>query len=180
MVGEIRDMETAETMVRAALTGHLVFTTLHTNDAISAIARLQVLGLKTALLSDALLGIVSQRLVRRICSRCVQPYRPSAEDLDLLGLTEQQGRTGRWRCGTGCAHCGFSGYFGREAVVELLNVDRTVKRLIREDQIVEQQELLDESSLYSFRAAAIEKVTQGVTTLAELQRVLPDSALHPV
>ena len=178
MVGEIRDTETAETLVRAALTGHLVFTTLHTNDAISAIARLQVLGLNTALLSDALLGIVAQRLVRKICPRCVKPYRPSEQDLALLGLTEKQGSHGKWRCGEGCSYCAFSGYFGRQAIVELLNVNRTVKQLVREDKIIERQETLSEDSLYSFRTAAIEKVMQGVTTVAELQRVLPDSVLH--
>lgn len=178
MVGEVRDVETAETTIRAALTGHLIFTTLHTNDAVSSIARLQVLGVNTALLSDALLGIVAQRLVRKICPCCAVPYQPSAEDLAFLGLTLAQSRAGTWRRGKGCSYCAWTGYFGREALIELLNADRTVKQLIREDKMVDNQEMLSEKRLYSFRTAAIAKVTQGVTTMEEVQRVLPHSALH--
>lgn len=112
MVGEIRDSETAETAIRAALTGHLVLTTLHTNDAIGVIPRLKDIGPDPGLISDALLGIVAQRLVRKVCPHCAEPYTPTSEDLKLLGLTADTANPAAWRVGKGCAHCFQSGYFG--------------------------------------------------------------------
>jgi general secretion pathway protein E/type IV pilus assembly protein PilB len=177
MVGEIRDNETAETGIRAALTGHLVLTTLHTNDAVSAIPRLKDIGPDPGLVSDALLGIVAQRLVRKVCPHCAQSYTPTEADLRKLGLRTEEANPQSWRRGRGCQMCFNSGYLGREAIVELLNVDDTVRQLIYEGTMTQLHRYLDEIKFDSFRVAAIEKVTTGVTTLSEVLRVLPHSAL---
>ncbi|WP_287520510.1 GspE/PulE family protein [Okeania sp. SIO2C2] len=216
MMGEIRDRETADTAVRAALTGHLVLTTLHTNDAIGAIPRLKDIGLDPALMSDALLGIVAQRLVRKICPHCGEAYTPTNADLQILGLEQPQilpsmslavskslsayasalnngngGQTisavtpsikheiqGKWRIGRGCSNCFHSGYSGREAIVELLDVDDRVRELIYEGTMTQLQRYLKQNGFVSFQTAAVEKVTQGITTVEEVQRVLPRSALY--
>ena len=215
MLGEIRDRETADTAVRAALTGHLVLTTLHTNDAIGAIPRLKDIGPDPALMSDALLGIVAQRLVRKICPHCGEAYTPTEADLQILGLEERQvfpsmslavtnsisnltpsfsNGNGmqtmlpvgsnleneirdKWRVGRGCSNCFHSGYSGREAIVELLDVDDTVRELIYEGTMTQLQRYLKQNGFVSFQTAAVEKVTRGITTVEEIQRVLPRSAL---
>lgn len=178
MIGEIRDSETAETAIRAALTGHLVLTTLHTNDAVGAIPRLKDLCPDAGFISDALLGVVGQRLVRKVCPHCTEPFTPTEADLKVLGLELAQANAQAWRRGRGCSKCFNSGYFGREAIVELLNVDRTVRQIIYEGSMTDLHNYLSETSFDSFRLAAIEKVTTGVTTIAEVLRVLPHSALY--
>jgi len=178
MVGEIRDHETAETAVRAALTGHLVLTTLHTNDAVSAIPRLKDIGPDPGLISDALLGIVAQRLVRRICPHCATPSPPTDEDLATLGLTQSEAHPEQWRIGKGCARCFHSGFYGREAIIELLNVDDIVRQVIYEGTMPQLHRYLNEIGFDSFRISAIDKVTRGVTTLKEVLRVVPKSAMR--
>jgi type II secretory ATPase GspE/PulE/Tfp pilus assembly ATPase PilB-like protein len=178
MVGEIRDKETAETAVRAALTGHLVFTTLHTNDAIGAIPRLKDIGPDPGLISDALLGIVAQRLVRKVCPHCGEPYTPTSEDLQVLGILREEANPEAWRRGKGCANCFNSGYLGREAIVEILDVDEGVQQLIYEGTMPQLTRYLYQTGFASFRLAAIEKVTQGITTVDEVLRVLHRSALR--
>lgn len=178
MLGEIRDHETAETAIRAALTGHLVLTTLHTNDAPSAIPRLRDIGPDPGLISDALLGIVAQRLARKVCPHCAEPYIPTERDLQVLGLERDQANLDAWRQGRGCAHCFGSGYLGREALIELLHVDHEIRQIIYEGSMTHLYHYLEESEFFSFRKAAIEKVTTGVTTIAEILRVLPHSALY--
>jgi general secretion pathway protein E len=178
MVGEVRDHETAETAVRAALTGHLVFTTLHTNDAPGAIPRIKDIGPDPGLISDALLGIVAQRLVRRVCPHCAEPYQPTAADFKVLSLPADAENTGLWQKGRGCAKCFNSGYLGREAIIELLDVDDTVREIIYEGTMTQLHRYLKEISFVSFRLSAIEKVTTGVTTIDEVLRVLPRSTFH--
>jgi type II secretory ATPase GspE/PulE/Tfp pilus assembly ATPase PilB-like protein len=178
MVGEIRDCETAETAVRAALTGHLVFTTLHTNDAVGAIPRLKDIGPDPGLLSDALLGIVAQRLARRVCPDCAEPYTPTEGDLQVLGLEREQVAAHKWRKGRGCSRCFNSGYLGREALVELLDIDDRVREIIYEGTITQLHQYLKEINFASFRTGAIEKVQTGLTTVEEVLRVLPRSALY--
>lgn len=178
MLGEIRDSETAETGIRAALTGHLVLTTLHTNDAVSAIPRLKDIGPDPGLISDALLGIVAQRLARRICPHCTEPYTPTDSDLKVLGISRDEANPEGWRKGRGCAKCFNSGYLGREAIIELLDVDDTVRQIIYEGTITQLHRYLHEVGFNSFRVAAIEKVTTGITTVTEVLRVLPHSAMY--
>jgi type II secretory ATPase GspE/PulE/Tfp pilus assembly ATPase PilB-like protein len=177
MVGEIRDPETAETAVRAALTGHLVLTTLHTNDAASALPRLRDIGPDPGLICDALLGVVAQRLVRKVCPHCAQPHVPAEAELNLLGLNLQTANPTAWRKGKGCAKCFYTGYYGREAIIELLEVDRPVKQIIYEGSMPKLNTYLNSIGFNSFRVSAIAKVTQGITTVEELRRVLPYSAL---
>ncbi|MBW4486044.1 MAG: GspE/PulE family protein [Tildeniella torsiva UHER 1998/13D] len=177
MVGEVRDHETAETAIRAALTGHLVFTTLHTNDAAGAIPRIKDIGPDPGLISDALLGVVAQRLVRRICPHCAEPTQPNPELLAILQLDAAQIKKGNWRRGRGCPSCFQSGYSGREAVVEMLEVDDRIRELIYDGTMTQLRRHLSKSDSISFRTSAIEKVMAGVTTVEEVLRVLPRSAL---
>jgi len=178
MVGEIRDRETAETGVRAALTGHLVFTTLHTNDAVGAIPRIKDIGPDPALISDALLGVVAQRLVRRVCPHCAVPHQPHAEELQLLGLTKGEVDTSSWRRGKGCAACFDSGYLGREAIVEVLDIDDRIRELIYDGTMSQLHKYLQQTDFPSFGIAAREKITKGITTTEEALRVLPRSAFY--
>ncbi|MDJ0708412.1 MAG: GspE/PulE family protein [Leptolyngbyaceae cyanobacterium MO_188.B28] len=177
MVGEVRDYETAETAVRAALTGHLVFTTLHTNDAVGAIPRIKDIGPDPGLISDAVLGVIAQRLVRRICPHCAEPYTPRPRDLSLLGLDAKTVDVTNWLRGRGCPKCFHSGYFGREAVVELIEVDDRIREIIYDGAITQLHRYLQEINFFNFRRAAIEKITAGHTTVDEVLRVLPRTAL---
>ncbi len=177
MVGEIRDKETAETAVRAALTGHLVLTTMHTNDAAGAIPRLRDIGPDPGLICDALLGVVAQRLVRKICPHCAAPYTPTAEELALLGIGQDTAAKLTWQKGQGCAKCLQTGYLGREAVVELVAVNDRIREIIYEGHLGELRRYLQTHDYPSFRRAALDKVARGITTVEELRRVLPYSAL---
>lgn len=129
MVGEIRDHETAEIAIHAALTGHLVFSTLHTNDAAGSITRLLDMGVEPYLVASSLIGAVAQRLVRRICSNCSSPTSLSAASIRAIGLTDEQVANASFRVGTGCDKCQGSGYKGRQALYELFPVDETIRRL---------------------------------------------------
>ncbi len=172
MVGEIRDRDTAEIAIHAALTGHLVLSTLHTNDAVGAIARLLDMGVEPYLMSSTLLGVVAQRLVRRICTHCQEGRRPEAEihqrypDLEVL-----------YR-GRGCRFCRETGFAGRVGVFELFGVDEQAKTLIAS------RRPSDELTRYalacgmrSMRADGMLKVQQGLISLDELDRVVPRDAL---
>lgn len=180
MVGEVRDPETAETVVRAALTGHLVLSTMHTNDAASAIPRLKDLGPDPGLISDALLGVVAQRLVRKNCPHCSVPYHPTASELQSLRLDREDIDPSRWYKGKGCKKCFFTGYIGREAVVELIDIDDAFRQMIYEGTIAQMNRYLNEIDFDSFRISAIDKLNSGITTSEEVLRVLPRSALHRV
>ena len=175
MVGEVRDSETAETAIRAALTGHLVLTTMHTNDAPSAIPRLKDLG--SSLVSDALLGVVAQRLVRRVCPHCAQVYVPNDAELKVIGLDRSTVNLEKCRQGKGCPKCFNTGYLGREAVIEILEINDTMRQIIYEGTSTQLDLYLRSIDFQSFRVAAVEKVLQGVTTIKEIMRVIPRSAL---
>ena len=173
MVGEIRDLETAEITMRAAMTGHLVLSTMHTNNAISAVARLKDLGLHPSLIAESLLGVVAQRLVRKICSFCSQTYVPTKEEVYFLNIPIQDMKYQDWRRGQGCEHCFDSGYLGREAIFELLNVTSQVRKIIANG---DQQKLVDyliEQKQEFFPHSVREKIAKGITTLDEALRVLP-------
>jgi len=170
MVGEIRDAETAEIAIQAALTGHLVFSTLHTNDASGAVSRLLEMGVESYLLASALLGVLAQRLVRRVCAKCARPAELGIEVLREMG--GGSGEDVRAVEGTGCEECAQTGYRGRAGIYELLPVTDTVKGLILErassglvkDAAVKQ-------GMRTLRDDGWRTVRTGVTTVAEVVRV---------
>lgn len=176
MLGEIRDRDTAETAIQAALTGHLVLTTLHTNDALSALPRLKSLTSDPSLINNALLGAVAQRLVRKVCPHCGEPYMPTDAELDAVGLSRDSANLSGWRRGRGCSKCGNTGYLGRTGVFELLDADRKVRRAIDESSNSDIHRYLDRHNFSPFQQAAIEKLNAGATTVSEILRVLPRSA----
>lgn len=173
MVGEIRDLETAEITVRAALTGHLVLSTMHTNDAISTIARLKDLGISPNLIMESLLGVVAQRLIRKICSFCSEAYVPTKEELQFLNIAVQDIKYQDWRKGKGCEHCFGSGYLGREAIFEILNITPKLRKIVNEGTQSQLVDHLVEQNYESFVHSVREKVATGITTLDEALRVLP-------
>jgi general secretion pathway protein E/type IV pilus assembly protein PilB len=129
MVGEIRDHETAEISIHAALTGHLVFSTLHTNDAPGSITRMLDMGVEPYLVASSLIGAVAQRLVRRLCPVCAAPDTPSPASLRAIGVSPEMAATATFRRGTGCDKCQNTGYKGRQALYELFEVDEPIRRM---------------------------------------------------
>jgi general secretion pathway protein E len=169
MVGEIRDPETAEIAIHAALTGHLVFSTLHTNDAAGAVTRLSEMGIENFLISSTVLGIVAQRLVRVICRDCQEPAAADPGILRELGATDP-GLT-VWH-GRGCENCNGTGYRGRTGIYELLLVDEEIRRLIVEKasaHVIRQKAV--GLGMNSLRQDGWAKVREGVTTVSEVIRV---------
>ena len=176
MVGEIRDLETAQISIQAALTGHLVFSTLHTNDAPGAVTRLQDMGAEPYLLSSVLEGVVAQRLVRRICSQCRVPHEPNPADLVALGVSN--GGTMPLFRGTGCEACRGTGYRGRTGIYELLAVDDEVRGLIlRKAPAGEiRRQAIEHGGLVTLREDGWAKAQAGVTTVEELLRLTQEDA----
>jgi len=172
MVGEIRDRETAEQAVQAALTGHLVLSTLHTNDAPSSVTRLLDLGIPHFLILSTVIGIVAQRLVRVNCSHCGEPHTPSAEEAMALGIPADELEAHRVRRGAGCLHCRQTGYSGRDGVFQVMPVSERLRGLIaKQTSSIALLDAAREEGMRTLREAAIEKVQQGVTTVAEMVRV---------
>ena len=169
MIGEIRDLETAQIAVQASLTGHLVFATLHTNDAVSAVTRLVDMGVEPFLLASSLIGVGAQRLVRRLCMDCRQPFTADATQLRALGLTPTDGTLYSAR---GCAACNGTGYRGRTGIYELLNVDDDLRRLIH-DRASEQtlREHAQARGMRSLRDDGMRWAGQGLISLEEVVRV---------
>ncbi|WP_046228223.1 GspE/PulE family protein [Paenibacillus dauci] len=169
MVGEIRDNETAEIAVRASLTGHLVLSTLHTNDAVSTVMRLRDMGVEPYLIASSLIGVVAQRLVRRICPDCKIVYTPSEQENILLqsyGIHTEQLHKGR-----GCGNCNHSGYRGRVALHEVLKVDKRIRQSITDNASVEEiREAADEQQMITLVRDGLQKVREGVTTIQEVMR----------
>ena len=170
-VGEIRDGETASIAMRAAITGHLVLSTLHTNDAPSAVDRLRDIGVEPWLISGALRGVVSQRLVRRICPHCKRAYHPASDELALLGLDDAPDLV--FYKGEGCPDCHHTGYTGRRAVFEILMLDAPLRRLITAGASAD--ELADEARRHGFttmRERCRDLVLRGETTAEEAARTI--------
>ena len=169
MVGEIRDNETADIAVKAALTGHQVLSTLHTNDAAGAITRLDDMGIEPFLISSSILMTCAQRLVRRVCANCREEFKPEPEALANLGV-EIEG--GVFYHGAGCDRCKGRGYLGRVAIVEALPVSEAIRRLIikRASAVVIKNQAVNEG-MKTLRMVGIEKALEGVTTLEEILRV---------
>ena len=172
MVGEIRDLETAEIAINASLTGHMVFSTLHTNDAPSAVSRLIDMGVKPFLVSASLRAALAQRLVRSICQNCKQPYQPSQSELSVLGLTAEQAEGASFMRGEGCPKCGDKGYRGRKGVFEIFVVNQELEEMIYNNvSIVELRKKAREMGMRSMREDGYRKVMAGVTTLDEVLMV---------
>jgi general secretion pathway protein E len=170
MIGEIRDLETAEIAIQSALTGHLVFSTLHTNDAPSAITRLLDMGVESFLLSSTVRGILAQRLVRVICAHCREkdPTGFAPEELELLGsetgIVPYHGR--------GCEQCAHTGYYGRLGLFELLAIDEEIRRLVLKNVDASRlRELARQKGMRTLLEDGIDKVRAGVTTISEVLRV---------
>jgi type IV pilus assembly protein PilB len=170
MVGEIRDNETADIAVKAALTGHQVLSTLHTNDAAGAITRLDDMGIEPFLISSSILMTCAQRLIRRLCSNCREDFVPEPEMLERLALTERKGV--QFFHGTGCDRCKGRGYVGRVALIEALPVTEAIRRLVikRASASVIKNQAVTEG-MKTLRQVGIEKALEGVTTLEEVWRV---------
>ncbi len=173
LVGEIRDQETAEIAVQAALTGHLVFSTLHTNDAPSAITRLIDMGVKPFLVSAAVQAIMAQRLVRVLCKECKQPATPTEVELQSLGVAAEQVAGATFCRPVGCPACGQSGFRGRLGIFELLEMDSTLREMtFRGDPTVRLREYARQSGgMSTLLQDGVRKVLAGATTIQELLRV---------
>ena len=170
-VGEIRDGETVGIAMRSAITGHLVMSTLHTNDAISAVYRLRDIGVEPWLVASALRGVISQRLVRKICPHCKTAYQPSEEELALLGMPEDSQTT--FYKGVGCPECRHTGYVGRRAAFEILMVNREVRRLVNDDAAYDELLAAAKKNGYrTMRDSCRDLVLRGITTAEEAARTI--------
>jgi type IV pilus assembly protein PilB len=169
LVGEIRDVETAEIAVQASLTGHLVFSTLHTNDAPSAITRLGDIGVQPFLIASSVIAIMAQRLVRVVCPKCKEPDQPSDAELHAAGITPERAATATFMRGRGCSHCHHSGYRGRIAIFEMLRMNSALREMTFTRQptqaIRRQSRLLGMGTLLE---DGIQKALKGTTTLEEV------------
>jgi len=178
MVGEIRDLETAEIAIRAALTGHLVFSTLHTNDAPSAIARLIDMGAEDYLIASSLLGVLAQRLVRVICPSCKTEIHPVPEMLDEIGFRSgnRRGEPDRFYDGRGCENCGNTGFIGRVGIYELMTVNDDIRKLTigKADSNQIRKKAL-ESGMRSLRDDGWLKVRRGISSISEVLRVTQEA-----
>jgi len=174
MVGEIRDYETAEIAIQASLTGHLVFSTLHTNDAAGAVTRLLDMGVEAFLVSSSVLAILAQRLVRVICKQCKEPYRPDLALVKEIGLTAAEDGTfdGYFYRGKGCSACLHTGYRGRTGIYELLVLDDVIRNLIMSgaDSKVIKREAVEHGMITLLQDGA-DKVVKGITAVDEVLRV---------
>jgi type II secretory ATPase GspE/PulE/Tfp pilus assembly ATPase PilB-like protein len=171
MLGEIRDLETAEIAIQAALTGHLVLSTLHTNDAVTAITRLRELGIPSFLISSCVVMAGAQRLVRKICPDCKEPYEPDKKTLKLLGIDEPP--AGGFVHGKGCHYCYDTGFRGREAVFEVLKIDNDIQNAILADRsALEIKKMAVEKGMKTLLNSAMLKVSEGKTTVEEVKRVI--------
>ena len=172
MVGEIRDHETVENAIHAALTGHLVFSTLHTNDAPSAIARLVDMGAQPFLVESTLIAVIAQRLVRQICTVCSKPYLPSSKEIAALNLPAAETQNLTLCKGAGCVKCRGTGYWGRIGIFEVMPVSDAIRHLIHTNAGSQDiQKTAFKEGMHSLRESAVAKMKAGVTTLEEVIRV---------
>lgn len=167
MVGETRDGETASISVRAAITGHLVFSTLHTNDAVSSVSRLEDMGLAPYMVAGSLVGVIAQRLMRKVCPDCGEEVWTTEEEAGMLGGMQKIKKA------KGCAQCNYTGYRGRIAIHEILYVDKEVRRMIMEDAPAEEilEYAIGQQKMRTLKDCGMELVQKGVTTMEELYKV---------
>jgi type IV pilus assembly protein PilB len=169
LVGEIRDFETAEIAIQASLTGHLVFSTLHTNDAPSAITRLTDIGVQPFLVASSVIAIMAQRLVRLVCPKCKEPDEPASVEIKASGLTPEQLKGATFMRGRGCSHCNHTGYRGRKGIFELLRMTSSMREMTFRREPT--QTIRRQSRLHGMRTLledGLEKSLRGITTLEEV------------
>ncbi|HJQ35938.1 MAG TPA: GspE/PulE family protein [Thermoanaerobaculia bacterium] len=172
MVGEIRDGETAQNAVQAALTGHLVFSSLHTNDASTSITRLVDLEIQPFLISSTLIGAMAQRLVRKICEHCRRNRPLSVEEASMLNLQAPSGKRIIVKEGAGCIRCRNTGYFGRTGIFEILPVDNAIRDLVdRGEDFLKIKEMAIKRGMRTLRQSALRKLAEGITSFEEVVRV---------
>jgi general secretion pathway protein E len=172
MVGEIRDTETAENAVQAALTGHLVLSTLHTNDAPSSVTRLLDLKVPNFLVLSTVIGIIAQRLVRVNCPQCSVPYTPNAEEIAALQVSDEELVRATLRKGSGCLACRQTGYAGRDGIFQIMPMSEKIRGVIgRQGTSLEILDVARNEGMRTLHEAAVEKVLKGVTTVSEMLRV---------
>lgn len=177
MVGEIRDLETAENAIQAALTGHLVLSTLHTNDAPSSITRLIDLGVQPFLISATLLGVMAQRLVRIVCPHCKEQYYISKDECFILKLSYEKVKNYKIAIGRGCPECRGTGYLGRTSVFEVMEITGKIREEIHEHATLSKiKKVAQSQGMNTLRENAIKKLFQGITTIDEIIRVIGLSA----
>lgn len=168
MVGEIRDEETAQIAVRAAVTGHLVISTLHTNDAAESILRLDDMGVQPYLIEESLKGVISQRLVRRICQHCIYQYKPTLNEKNALGISEND----KLYKGNGCWKCNYTGYKGRTAVYEIMDINKIKKANLKEKKSAEEIRCLNKSNgIRTMKEYCFHLIKSGITTYEEFVRI---------
>ena len=172
LVGEMRDLETAQMGIQASLTGHLVFSTLHTNDAPSAITRLIDMGVPSYLVASSVVAIMAQRLVRVVCQKCKQPYTPSEATMQAAGVTPEMMARASFSRGKGCANCQGSGFRGRLGIYELMLMSSKVRELTFKEAPTEQVRRAAQSEgMRTLYWDGLEKAVKGITTLDEIFRV---------
>jgi type IV pilus assembly protein PilB len=172
LVGEMRDQETASMGIQASLTGHLVFSTLHTNDAPGAITRMINIGVPAYLVAGSVIGVMAQRLVRVVCSKCKQPYTPTEAQLETAGVTPEQAASATFMKGVGCSHCGKSGYRGRLGIYELMTMTSKVRELsFAGASTLEIRKAAVANGMTTLYEDGINKVLSGITTFEEVFRV---------
>jgi general secretion pathway protein E len=179
MVGEIRDLETAEIAIQASLTGHLVFSTLHTNDAAGAVTRLIDMGVEPFLVSSSVIAIMAQRLVRVICPKCKEEYVPPPETLRGLGLDPKTLPNKTVCRGKGCDYCMGTGYRGRSGIFELLYIDDEIRQLVLDrisSNVIKKKAI--EKGMLTLRGDGALKVAKGVTTIEEVLRITQEEVLE--
>jgi len=172
LIGEIRDEETADIAIKFSLTGHLVFTTLHANDAPSTITRLVDIGIPAYLVASSLNLVLAQRLVRKICTNCIEDYTPTDQELIAAGLTAEQTKDIDFKKGKGCVHCDNTGYSGRTGIFEIIEVNSEIRKLIfaGENQDVIREAAI-RNNMHSLHASGIDKMKQGLTTISEVVKL---------
>ncbi len=175
LIGEIRDNYSAEVAVQAALTGHKVLTTFHTEDSIGGLIRLMNMDIEAFLISSTVVSVVAQRLLRRVCPECAQPHKPSPGELQFFGYTQAMVQGASFRKGAGCPHCRYTGYRGRVAVFELLILEEMVRNAIleRRTSFDIRKIALENTGLVTLFEEGLVKAAEGVTTLDEVIRCLP-------
>lgn len=171
LVGEIRDFETAQIAIEASLTGHFVFSTLHTNDSASTVTRLVDMGVEPFLICSSLAGILAQRLVRRVCKNCKTYYVPSDSDLERLGIDRSVVGDHKFCYGRGCPNCNHTGYKGRKALTELLVVNNEIREMIANEAPANHlREKARELGMRTLREDGLAAVMNGETTVDEVVR----------